>query len=893
MKKNIITSLLLILLFSSGFPNLAFANSSTIKVFVNGVEIQTDQPPIVRNGRTLVPLRAIFESLNAKVVYEEGTRKITATRGDTRIILYIGFNQAIVNNKQVTLDVPSQVINGRTLVPVRFVSEALGDRVFYDAAKREVRVTRAQSPMSGVAARDVENFGDGRDLEVSFKRAENEAPVSEYRVMVVKTSQATNFNLNTALSISPSNYTVITKSGQDIRQVLTSSTRDTDGAFVENDINYTVFVLQVGNGASPQHHLAKSTPVTLTLPNRVAAVTNVTVRDVYDYGDGRDLEVSFNRLADENHLLYYRAIVVPNSEISQFDLSAAKEVTSGNYTTIFKTGANLVQNLTSTRDYKGRVIQNGTTYRVYILAIGNASTGFGSSLSAPSAQITPASRPNDIRATNVVARDISDHGDGRDLEVTFKIPSQEIRVANYRVMVVPANEVNSFTLQKANSVSSSNYTTVSKTGQDRTVTLASTTRDVNGNLVRSNLNYRLFVLSVGGPANGFTNSLSSPSQTISLTDNFRPASATSIRAYDISDHGDGRDLQVTFNRITDESVLSEYRIMIVKSAQAGGFSLTDANNVPPSNYTVVPKTGANLSRTLTASTRDAFGALIREGVEYRVYVLSVSNGGNSKNNSLSGASAAITLRVNSSAQAVISVTAHDIANAADGSDLEVRFVRVGNEASIAEYRIMVVKSHQAFNLAQANAVTAGNYTPVAKTGSNIVHRLSPTARDVQGDLIKPDIEYKVYVMSVSNAASSNALSNPSLNITLSNPFAGSVSNITASDIANNGNGRDMRIGFTKPTNEASIAYYAILVVPEAEASTFTLAAANLVPKEYFTRVNKTGGNHVVTLDAATTDVRGNLITSNITYRVFVLSIADGINATINGLASSLGTITLD
>ncbi len=893
MKKYVITSLILILLISSAFPNLAYANNSTIKVLVNGVEIKTDQPPIIRNGRTLVPLRAIFEALNAKVEYEEGTRKITATRGNTRIVLYIGFNQALVNNKQVTLDVPSQVVNGRTLVPVRFVSEALGDRVFYDGTKREVRVTRAQVPVSAVTARDVANFGDGRDLEISFRKAENETLVGEYRIMLVKTSQAANFNLNTALSVPSSNYTVVPKTGQDARQVLTSSTRDTDGALLENDINYTAFVLQVGNGTGPDHHLAKSTPITLTLPNRVAQVTNVTVRDVFDYGDGRDLEVSFNRLADENSLLYYRAIVVPNNEIASFDLSAAKEVTGGNYTTIFKTGANLVQNLTSTRDYKGRPILEGATYRVYILAVGNASMGFGSSLSAPSPQITPTSRPNDIRATNVTVADISDHGDGRDLEVTFKIPIQEIRVAEYRVMVVPANEVNGFTLQKANNVARANFTTVSKTGQDRTVALSSTTRDVNGNLVRSNLNYRLFVLSVGGAANGFTNSLSSPSQTISLTDNFRPASATSLRVYDISDHGDGRDLQVTFNRISDESALSEYRIIVVKSAQAGGFSLADANNVPASNYTVVPKTGANLSRTLTAGTRDAFGALIREGVEYRVYVLSVSNGGNSRNNSLSGASGAITLRVNSSAQAVISVTAHDIANAADGSDLEVRFVRIGNEAAIAEYRIMVVKSNQAFDLAQANAVPVGNYTAVAKTGGNIVQRLSSTARDVQGELIKPDIEYRVYVLSVSNAASSNALSNPSAPITLSNPFAGSVSNITASDIANHGNGRDMRISFSKPVNEASIAYYAVMVVPEAEASTFTLASANLVPKEYFTRVNKIGGNHVVTLDATSTDVRGNLITSNVTYRVFVLSIADGVNATINGLSSANQTITLN
>jgi len=454
------------------------ANNGLIKIFVDGVEVKTDQPPLIINNRALVPLRAIFEALNAIVDYQEGDRRIIASRADMRMILYPGFTQALVNNKQVTLDVPAQIVNNRTLVPVRFVSETLGDFVHYDSSTRQVHISRKQSPLSNVNAKDIADFGDGRDLEVSFNKATNETRVSEYQIMVVKTSNASTFDLNSARQLSSSNYTVVPKNGSNIRRSLTSSTRDTDGALLESDISYTVFVLQLGNGGWSDSFLAKSAPITLTLKDRVAAITNLQVRDAFDYGDGRDIEVSFTKIADETRLLHYRAIVVPANESSQFNLSAAKEVTSPNYTTIHRTGQNIVQTLSSPRDYKGRLIQDGIGYRVYILSVGNSFLGFGSSLSSPSAQITLMKNSNDIRAMSVTVKDISDFGDGRDLEVSFKIPSQEIRVSNYRVMVVPALEVNTFTLEKANNVSSANYTTVHKTGRDHTVALSSSTRDV-------------------------------------------------------------------------------------------------------------------------------------------------------------------------------------------------------------------------------------------------------------------------------------------------------------------------------------------------------------------------------------------------------------------------------
>ncbi|MCL6449580.1 MAG: copper amine oxidase N-terminal domain-containing protein, partial [Armatimonadetes bacterium] len=111
-----------------------------VKIQVDGKFLTFDVPPLLENGRTLVPLRALFENLGALVKWEEETRTVTAVKGDLTVRLTIGSTLAYVNDKPVTLDVPAKIVNGRTLIPVRFVSESLGAKVTWDAATRLVSV---------------------------------------------------------------------------------------------------------------------------------------------------------------------------------------------------------------------------------------------------------------------------------------------------------------------------------------------------------------------------------------------------------------------------------------------------------------------------------------------------------------------------------------------------------------------------------------------------------------------------------------------------------------------------------------------------------------------------------------------------------------------------------
>ena len=112
-----------------------------ISVINNGSALTFDQPPIVENGRTLVPLRAIFEGLDADVEWDQSTQTVTAVRGGIKITLQNGSNILTRNSEQITLDVPPQIVGGRSLVPLRAIAESFGAEVDWNANTRTVTIT--------------------------------------------------------------------------------------------------------------------------------------------------------------------------------------------------------------------------------------------------------------------------------------------------------------------------------------------------------------------------------------------------------------------------------------------------------------------------------------------------------------------------------------------------------------------------------------------------------------------------------------------------------------------------------------------------------------------------------------------------------------------------------
>jgi hypothetical protein len=125
------------------------AAGAGINVVLNGQSLQFDQPPVERLGRVFVPLRGVFEKLGASVVYSDGT--INATGDGRTIRLQIGSTNALVNGNAQQLDVAPFVIGARTYVPLRFISQALGASVDYDASSQTVNIASAgAAPVAAV-----------------------------------------------------------------------------------------------------------------------------------------------------------------------------------------------------------------------------------------------------------------------------------------------------------------------------------------------------------------------------------------------------------------------------------------------------------------------------------------------------------------------------------------------------------------------------------------------------------------------------------------------------------------------------------------------------------------------------------------------------------------------
>ena len=117
-----------------------YSKKSKIPVYVNNNEVVFDQQPIIVDGRTLVPVRAIFEVLGADVDWDENTHTVTAKRNSVQIQLKIGSAEMYKNGEKINLDVPAKIYGGRTLVPARAVSEAFGCKVGWNSSERAVYI---------------------------------------------------------------------------------------------------------------------------------------------------------------------------------------------------------------------------------------------------------------------------------------------------------------------------------------------------------------------------------------------------------------------------------------------------------------------------------------------------------------------------------------------------------------------------------------------------------------------------------------------------------------------------------------------------------------------------------------------------------------------------------
>ncbi|UFJ40926.1 N-acetylmuramoyl-L-alanine amidase family protein [Brevibacillus humidisoli] len=141
-----------------GMTAAASGEANAIDLMIQGERVKPDVPPLIQNGRTLVPIRVIAEGLGAEVSWDQNSRTATIKRDQIQLKLQLGSRSAEVNGKQVLLDAPPALKEERMLLPLRFVGEALGATVGWEASTRTVVVNES-----------IALFANGEDLSASLK----------------------------------------------------------------------------------------------------------------------------------------------------------------------------------------------------------------------------------------------------------------------------------------------------------------------------------------------------------------------------------------------------------------------------------------------------------------------------------------------------------------------------------------------------------------------------------------------------------------------------------------------------------------------------------------------------------------------------------------------------
>lgn len=146
---------------------------SLIQVLIEGQRQAYVQPPVKVKGSVLVPFRALFEALGAKVKWDGATKTITATKGGTTLKLTIGSKIAYVNGKAIKLSAAPQLINGVTMVPIRFIGEAFGGIVEWSSAYSSVIIFQSEPVIPTTAESEKTEEDTGTESSATSPILEN------------------------------------------------------------------------------------------------------------------------------------------------------------------------------------------------------------------------------------------------------------------------------------------------------------------------------------------------------------------------------------------------------------------------------------------------------------------------------------------------------------------------------------------------------------------------------------------------------------------------------------------------------------------------------------------------------------------------------------------------
>jgi hypothetical protein len=138
--RKAVTAFALLIIMAAVAINAAAA--APVRLLLNGAEVASDVPPGIRNGVAVVPIRFVTAHLGYATSWDATTRQAVISGNGKLITLRAGCRSVTVNGAARSLTRPAELTGGRVMVPLRFVSEALGAQVAWDGAKRQISISR-------------------------------------------------------------------------------------------------------------------------------------------------------------------------------------------------------------------------------------------------------------------------------------------------------------------------------------------------------------------------------------------------------------------------------------------------------------------------------------------------------------------------------------------------------------------------------------------------------------------------------------------------------------------------------------------------------------------------------------------------------------------------------
>lgn len=368
-----------------------------------------------------------------------------------------------------------------------------------------------------ITAQDVNNNKNASDIQVSFDKAINEHQLASYRVFVVKSESAEDFNLTSANAISSASYFEITTGSLEYSFELPTELLDSDGDPVIEFVPYKIFVLSIANQVDIIENVLSFCSNEFTLFSYCQEVYDVQVQEHYQGGSIYHINLSFEIPEEENFISEYRAIFIkPEELLNGFNADSAMSLNETCYHSIVPTGNEISETLVSNtlKDYTGDFIEKRVNYKVVVLSVPdgvNTNTG----VIKVSNQTINLSRIIDT-VYGVFADDWSFSETASDVRITFNGLGANSGLAEYRVYACIPDDVSHFTNEEAESLDAQKYYSFLSTDSLISVILPHDFKDINGNPILNEMPYRFFIQAIADSITKDVNSLSPKSNLLAI-----------------------------------------------------------------------------------------------------------------------------------------------------------------------------------------------------------------------------------------------------------------------------------------------------------------------------------------------------------------------------------------